>query len=269
MKNYLLIAVGAVAFFSCKEELSEEDEFNKVGEEIQEQHVDPDSLIIEVEGSGPRYTKGRYYLPLEEGYITMLIHEKSVSECKFVFDTGPGTPTWAKLAGDLTVDKNGVAKFSNSSCEELKFDFSESGIHVTETKCRYHSRSISFEGLYTDEVPEQPMSADEMLKAIQGGDLKFDFYASFTEPFWTVYIVKNKVLLYGSESPAELHKLVKPFDPNKEAQTLYYDRVGGSTSLHITKEPGSDGMSDISYPYNVVWQKTYWGGGATKLQSVH
>ena len=96
------------------------------------------------------YTSGRYIRPLDKGSVILLIHGISDSTCEFVFDTGANTPYFAKIAGEILVNENGRATFSDHLCKTLDFQFTVDGISVKEYECAtFHSEKIAFDGFYT------------------------------------------------------------------------------------------------------------------------
>jgi len=112
--------------------------------------------------------------------------------------------------------------------------------------------------------------SQEDLKAIliefQTGQRSFDFYAVFTEPFWTVYFFGHHALFTAMDwEYPQLLPLEYPFNPDTyEEQTLRFALSGELWELRVKREEGSDGMSEISYPYSVEYDMIK-GGGATKL----
>ena len=212
------------------------------------------------------YTAGRYYLKLDRGSIIMLIHAKTDTTCRFVFDTGAGTPYFAKLAGDLSVDKQGRATYSGNSCEALDFHFTEDGIRVKEFNCsQFRSRTIAFDGFYTTEEPLNDNPA-VLLRQVEREEVPFDFYASFTEPFWTLYFIGDKVLFNHMDEDPDFYQLNQPFDPEQDAQTLKFSSGKRHWEVLIEKGEGSDGMSDITYPYKVIMNDEFHGGGGVEFQ---
>ncbi|GAB5416640.1 MAG: hypothetical protein Crog4KO_21280 [Crocinitomicaceae bacterium] len=119
-------------------------------------------------------------------------------------------------------------------------------------------------------VPEEKIGADltdsekvQLLADFQSGKRNFDFYASFTEPFWTFYFVGNQVMFVSMDSEVpDVVPLEYPFTDQEESQVLRFLLNSTLWELEVIKEEGSDGMSDLSYPYSVKCG-IYEGGGGT------
>jgi uncharacterized membrane protein len=107
--------------------------------------------------------------------------------------------------------------------------------------------------------------AEALLAQVQQGLVEFDFYASFTEPFWTFYLIDNQVLFNLMDDVPSIHQLDKSFDAMAEKQMVSFTKGDKKWTLSVEHKEGSDGMSEISYPYYVVVNNTYYGGGNTKL----
>lgn len=107
----------------------------------------------------------------------------------------------------------------------------------------------------------------KLLKLIQDGTVKFDFYASFTEPFYVVYFLDDRILMHGLDFPAEFYRLKPRFNPNVIKQILHYtDGTESGTFVVVKNGKGSDGMSDITYSYEVRWGDLT-GGGEIQFQT--
>lgn len=103
----------------------------------------------------------------------------------------------------------------------------------------------------------------QLLDEFQTGARRFDFYASFTEPFWTFYFFGNQVLFesMGSVVP-QVVPLEYPFSDRSEEQTMRFMLNGQFWELEVIKGKGSDGMSELVYPY-IVKDEFMEGGGGT------
>jgi uncharacterized membrane protein len=105
---------------------------------------------------------------------------------------------------------------------------------------------------------------NQLLLDFQTGKESFDFYGVFTEPFWTFYFFDNYVLFIGIDMEGPLlFPLEYPFNPDAKLQTLKFSMFGDLWELQVSKEVGSDGMSEINYPYSVKY-KDLVGAGATE-----
>lgn len=102
-------------------------------------------------------------------------------------------------------------------------------------------------------------SAEEMKMAIERGNVKYDFYANFTEPFFTIYIVDRQALVVRMDGVDEMYEILMGFNPTAGKQEI----IIGEVTAKILKEKGSDGMSDLNYPYSVEYGE-FVGGGATE-----
>lgn len=233
--------------------------------------IDSTSLIpedtlshnLEKEETRCMYNPGKYSLQLDKGSIVLLIHAQSDTTCRFVFDTGKGTPHFAKLAGDLVVDQQGRATYSENNCKALDFHFTEAGISVKEFKCaQFHSEQIAFDGFYRTEQPKKD-DPQMLLNQLQREEIEFDFYASFTEPFWTFYFIDDQVLINQMDENPKIYKLNHEFDPSKATQKLLFSGSDQKWEIVIEKGEGSDGMSEIIYPYHVIANGDHYGGGGT------
>lgn len=105
---------------------------------------------------------------------------------------------------------------------------------------------------------------NQLLSDFQTGKQSFDFYAVFTEPFWMFYFFENNVLFIGidMEGPLLL-PLEYPFNPNARSQILRFSMFGDLWELQVSNEVGSEGMSDIEYPYSVKYNDLV-GAGSTE-----
>ena len=113
---------------------------------------------------------------------------------------------------------------------------------------------------------EEPTDLEklQLLTSFNSGERKFDFYAVFTEPFWTFYFFGNEVLFNAADFDVpEVLTLEYPFSNKEEEQALSFMRNGEFWQLKVTKESGSDGMSDLEYPYSVKLDLMEGGGGTT------
>lgn len=105
----------------------------------------------------------------------------------------------------------------------------------------------------------------QLMLDFRSGEKDFDFYAVFTEPFWHFYFFGNQVLIFTFESEIpEVVPLEYPFSDKEEEQALSFMLDGQFWQFKIRKEEGSDGMSEIVYPYSVKLNELE-GGGATEM----
>ncbi|MCR9172355.1 MAG: hypothetical protein NXI10_07695 [bacterium] len=114
---------------------------------------------------------------------------------------------------------------------------------------------------------EVPTDADKLnlLSDFMSGKRDFDFYAVFTEPFWNFFFFGNQVLFHAADFEVpEVWPLEYPFTDDENEQALSFMRNGEFWQMKVTKEPGTDGMSNIEYPYSVKMD-LFEGGGATSL----
>lgn len=117
---------------------------------------------------------------------------------------------------------------------------------------------------YSGELPTNE-EKKKLLLDFQSGNKNFDFYAVFTEPFWTFYFFGNEALIITMDAEVpDVVPLEYPFSENEDAQALSFMLNGEFWQFQVTKETGSDGMSEIEYPYTVKLDLLE-GGGATKL----
>lgn len=270
-RNHFLI--GATLYlsfllFACGQGNKEEPETDT---ESDENVISKESSIVEednafniAEDSIPRYRPGRYVKKTTNGTFILLIHPVSANKCRFVFDTGIGTPCYAKLAGVIELNDKGRATYSDNSCKALDFDFTDEGISVKEFECsQFHSPSCSMDGFYKSVDPDrfEKIDAKAMVDRFQKEDGLFDFYAVFTEPFWSIYIKEDIIYFQGSEDPLELFEASALFDPEAESQIIYFEKNKENWALRIEKGEGSDGMSEITYPYKAILNNNFHGGG--------
>ncbi len=123
---------------------------------------------------------------------------------------------------------------------------------------------------FEETAPENTMATNlsdvekmQLLADIQSGKRNFDFYACFTEPFWTFYFVGNQVMFVSMDTEVpEIVPLEYPFTDQEETQVLRFLLNSTLWEVEVTKGEGSDGMSEISYPYQIRCG-IYEGGGAT------
>lgn len=119
----------------------------------------------------------------------------------------------------------------------------------------------------TDATNLEDIDPKELAKAFSNGEEKFDFYAVFTEPFWAIYIIKDVVVFDRADGPTEAYHASAPFNADAETQEISFSKDDQKWILKIEASEGSDGMSDIKYPYSVSLNDEYHGGGATKFQN--
>ena len=102
----------------------------------------------------------------------------------------------------------------------------------------------------TIQIPEQPGLPDTI------------FHGLGTEPFWSVFIIKDNKIVFH---PAEGIDVEVPFvAPSTTVNTTTYhsSAEGSSIELIISKKPCSDGMSDNVHAYEVILtvNKTKYSG---------
>jgi uncharacterized membrane protein len=116
---------------------------------------------------------------------------------------------------------------------------------------------------YAGEAPTD-LEKLQLLSIFNSGEKKFDFYAVFTEPFWSFYFFGNQVLFNAADFEVpEVLTLEYPFSDKEDEQSLSFMRNGEFWQLNVIKEAGSDGMSDLEYPYSVKLDLMEGGGGTS------
>ena len=110
-----------------------------------------------------------------------------------------------------------------------------------------------------------PSDLDAILEKIIKGEQSFQFYAVITEPFWSFYFLEEGVLFNGMDQEPILLQNDSVFDPSKSEQTIFLKGKDVKHIIHIKKEEGSDGMSDIVYPYSITIDNEWHGGGAEEF----
>lgn len=116
----------------------------------------------------------------------------------------------------------------------------------------------------TSEDPRIFESAEEMKTAIEIGESEYDFYANFTEPFFTIYLMDKQALIVKMDADDQLVDLLTTFNENAVEQEI----LVGDKTMKIIKSPGSDGMSSINYPYYVEYDSFVGGGSIEQLVEV-
>ncbi len=109
------------------------------------------------------------------------------------------------------------------------------------------------------------LDPNDVLEELRNGEREFDFYAAFTEPFWTIYFIDEDVVFDHAWEAPEFYKLNREFDPAKDKQSLTFSNGEKQWEILIEKGEGSDGMSEISYPYSVKLNNELYGGGGKEL----
>lgn len=213
------------------------------------------------------FTPGHYERKGIYGTNNLRIDSISPDKCRFVFGWGKAS-CYTKLAGNLTVDENGKGTFKMSGCEALDFTFKKDYVSLKEYKCNFHGKECPFDGMFKLKTGPSYTSLNSMtmLEEIEDGSKKFEFYASFTEPFWNVYIWRDIVVFNHLDGPPDLYETNRLFDPEAEEQTIYFQNEEREWKMVIKKKPGSDGMSNITYPYSVVLGDNFHGGGGKEYQ---
>lgn len=117
----------------------------------------------------------------------------------------------------------------------------------------------------TDDDKNLLTDPNELLNQIKNGKTKVLFHGIVTEPFLDIYLTENELLYIDNGSEIqESYLLVSKFDKNlKSQEIIYMDKSGKQRKLEIKKESAGDGMSDRTYPYQLIingWQ----GGGDSK-----
>ena len=100
-----------------------------------------------------------------------------------------------------------------------------------------------------------------LVEQFEKGERQFDFYASFTEPFWTLYFIGNRVIFNQMDEDPHLYFSDSFFDSNENTQRIRFSNGDKDWTVIIEKGEGSDGMSDIIYPYSVIMNEKFQGGG--------
>ena len=227
--------------------------------------IDTHNSIV-VEGQN-RFTPGQYERKGTYGTNLLRIDSIGPSKFRFVFDWGRAS-CYTKMAGEAEVDENGKATFKMPGCEALDFKFMEDCISLKEYDCNFHGRECPFDGMF--QLKTEPSYARHkpraLLEEIEDGSKRFDFYASFTEPFWTIYIWNDIVIFNHLDGPPDLYETNRLFDPQADEQTFFFSNADKEWKMIISKKPGSDGMSDINYPYSVLLNDQFYGGGGRQFQ---
>jgi len=118
----------------------------------------------------------------------------------------------------------------------------------------------------SNDVIEQGQNPKELLIQLQNSKADFDFYASFTEPFWTLYFIGDQVIFdHSEEDTPDFYTIDQRFNPNADRQTIRLSNEDKNWEVVIEKGEGSDGMSEIIYPYNVIMDSSLYGGGGTEF----
>lgn len=261
-----------ILVISCKQEEQEcvdpVLETAEIQEANDEETIEKTDTLAQEETAFP-FQFGRHLKRSEEGTIALTIRPKSASSFAFVFDTWSGTNGYAKLAGEVELDNDGHGTFTAANCKTLDFQFNDQGIRVKEYQCNFHSENLPFEGFYIpwNKTYWENFDGDALVSAIQKNQIGFDLYASFTEPFFTVYIDRDVVVIDHMDDPTEVYEATSLFDPNKNEQCIILHKGNKSRKLVIKKGNGSDGMSDIDYSYSVILDDEYYGGGDTQVRS--
>ncbi len=117
--------------------------------------------------------------------------------------------------------------------------------------------------------PDPPEPADTLNPVVSGNKNKPEadtvFTAIGTEPFWAVYVIKEKkILFHPAEGPDVEAAWVAPAYPDQK--TILYASKSGNTNFRLTilKKKCSDGMSERNYTYEIqllLGEQTYKGCG--------
>ncbi|NOT51873.1 MAG: hypothetical protein HOP10_11425 [Chitinophagaceae bacterium] len=111
------------------------------------------------------------------------------------------------------------------------------------------------------QMPQQPASPDTI------------FYGSGTEPFWSVYVIKGRKIVFHPAEGADVEVPWVNAFLSLDTWTREYNSSGNGNSiaLKIMKKDCSDGMSERVHAYEVlltVNQKKYTGCGNDKPASM-
>lgn len=112
-----------------------------------------------------------------------------------------------------------------------------------------------------ESIPENPQikpitPAKELYKKIKNQSVSVTFHGFGTEPFWDLYLTDDEVLYTVNEEEFKSYRLLTPFDRGAKKQRIRYENEKGKvTEVLIKKEPTSDGMSDNTYPYAVIFSE--------------
>ncbi len=109
---------------------------------------------------------------------------------------------------------------------------------------------------------------DTLFEEIETGNIKVDFHGIWTEPFWDIYLIGNKLLFVNlGVDIKEIYSLKKQFNSLKKTQKIICtDSAENEHELIIESLPGSDRMSERIYPYTVIF-KGNQGAGDKKLMT--
>ncbi len=90
-----------------------------------------------------------------------------------------------------------------------------------------------------------------LFDSILAGEKKADFYAAGGEPFWTMYVLKNEMLLMNSNILSR-HNILDEFQEESTTQVVrYISHIGDTNSVEITRENQFEELSSRTYPYGV------------------
>ncbi|MDX2359677.1 MAG: hypothetical protein QNK23_02645 [Crocinitomicaceae bacterium] len=118
----------------------------------------------------------------------------------------------------------------------------------------------------SEELDDESSNPEALLRLMEVGEVEFDFYAEFTEPFWTLYFLGDELIFNNGDGHVGSYSLDKPFDPSADYQTLHYSIGITKWRIFIEKaEPMAYGISDIVFPYHAIINGEYEGGGAQEL----
>lgn len=120
-----------------------------------------------------------------------------------------------------------------------------------------------------DTMLTDPRSIDgrAMIDAFFDREEQFDFYAVFTEPFMTVYLKDDLAIFERADAPLAVYRCQPQFDTEAKKQEITFGNDSIQWKLDIIYGSGSDGMSEIDYPYSVILNNECYGGGAESFQN--
>lgn len=152
---------------------------------------------------------------------------------------------------------NGENEVKNSSSQKSDSTRSESTDTLTTCPDPYPNGNRDIKNSLSNPI--------ELFEQIETGKVKVYFHGIVTEPFLDIYLTETELLYLDKGSEIQkTYLLLSKFDKNLKSQSIIYeDESGKQKKLEIKKEPGSDGMSDRTYPYRLLiddWQ----GGGDCK-----
>lgn len=124
-----------------------------------------------------------------------------------------------------------------------------SGEYVRDVNRKFAPQFDALRKAYGEEVDKNKYIFKELFENKQ----KADFYAAGTEPFWTMYLRRNKLIFKNSSGQIFIFDMLNTFNnelPTQEIKFISHNR--DTSKIKILKEQTLQELANQYYPYRVI-----------------